>query len=470
MKLVKKLLAILCFSLILVLSTLPIVSAEGNYNEIDYNYDTISYDTNVVLDENNVYHIEERIKVNFSQRSHGIYRYIPYMGNIQYQDGDTIKDGKYRASIKNVKVDGHKFEKEYENGNLVLRIGDPDKYVDGEQEYVISFDFDAGEDKVTAFDKVYINLIPTGWRTAIQNASFSLTLPKAIAAENIAVFAGEMGSATQSKFTGEVNGTVLTVQSVEPLNAFEGVTVYAEVEEGYFVNERTDKPLQILMWVLIVLIPLLAVILYFIFGIDKPIIKVMTVSPPNGITPAEVGYIMDSAVNNKDVLSLIIYWADKGYLTIEQKDDSDTFLLTKLRDLSEDANGYEKTMFDGLFKTGTSVDTSDLKSNFYTTLELTKTRLRSKFSKAKSTSLYTTASLVCSGITGLLSIVPIVLAMILGGYIEIANEVYFAGSVIASVILLLIYIGTFVMSSKWYIMSKKARIGSIIGISIGAGL
>ncbi len=470
MKLGKKLLASLALMLVLVLSIMPIASAEGGYNEIDRNYETISYDTNVVLGENNVYHIEERIKVNFLNERHGIYRYIPYKGNMQYQEGGVIKDSKYRANIKNVKVKGYKFEKDYENGNVVLQIGDADTYVKGEQEYVISFDFDAGEDKIAAFDRVFINLIPTGWRTAIQNASFTLTLPKEISPENISIFAGEFGEATQSKFEATIEGKVLTAQSIEPLNAFEGATVYSEVPEGYFVNERTNKPLIIFMWILIGLVPLLAVIFYLLFGIDKPIIKVMTVSPPNGITPAEVGYIMDSTVDNKDVLSLIIYWADKGYLTIEQIEEDDSFILTKLGDLPIGANGYEKTMFDGLFASGNIVNTKDLKSKFFSTLELTKTRLRSKFTKSQSTSLHTTASLVCQGIVGLLSIVPIISAILIGGYIEIMGEGFFVISLVLTVITFLIYIGIFAMSSKWYVMSTKSKISSVIGLSIVTGL
>lgn len=465
MKSIKKLLATLLLTLMLVLTMLPVVSAEGDYNEIDNNYETISYDTKVVLDENNVYHIEERIKVNFIHLSHGIYRYIPYRGNMQYEEDGVVKDGKYRASIKNVKVNGHQFDKSSENGNVTLQIGDKDVLLTGEQEYVISFDFDPGDDKIASFDKVYINLIPTGWRTSIQDASFSLTLPKEIPAENISVFSGEFGTAFQSKFAGEVVGNVVTAQAVEPLAAFEGVTVYAEMDEGYFVGERTDNRLIMIMWVVIGLIPLLAIGLYLLFGIDKPIIKVMTVSPPNGITSAEVGYIMDSSVDNKDVLSLIIYWADKGYLTIEQTEE-DSFILSKLTELPSTVNGYEKTMFDGLFASGDVVDTTELKSSFFSTLEMTKTLLRGKFSKAKSTSLYTGASLVCQGLVGLLSIVPLVCALIIGGYIEIANEFFTVGAIFALVVTLGCYIGGCVLASKWYVLSKKAKVGGIIGVAI----
>lgn len=469
MKQIKKLLAICSLVGLFVLTIMPTVSAQGNYDDIDYNYETLNYDVDVKLSEDNVYHVEEKIKVRFLNRSHGIYRYIPYMGNMQYIEDNQIKDSKYRAKINNVKVDGHNFQKDYKNGNLVLKIGDKDRYVDGEQEYIISFDFDAGDDKISTLDRVYINLIPTGWRTAIQNASFKLTFPKEIPEDSVKVFSGTLGNATQSKFVGLVKDNVLTAFSVAPLDAFEGATVYAQVKEGYFVNERTDKPLIYLMWILIILVPLIAVILYLIFGVDKPIIKIMSVSPPKDMTPAEVGYIMDSTVDNKDVLSLIIYWADKGYLSIAQN-GKDNFLLTKLIDLPTTANGYEKTMFEGLFASGDSVNTTDLKSTFYDTLQLTKSRLRSKFSKRTKTSLYTSSSRTSQVITGILSIVPIISAVILGGYIVIANFIYSILAILAIVILCGVYVGVVAMSSRWYIMSQKSRVGSIISTSIGGVL
>jgi hypothetical protein len=40
--------------------------------------------------------------------------------------------------------------------------------------------------------------------------------------------------------------------------------------------------------------------------------------PPPELTSADIGYIFDNQVDTKDITSLILYWASKGYLAIEE--------------------------------------------------------------------------------------------------------------------------------------------------------
>ena len=66
--------------------------------------------------------------------------------------------------------------------------------------------------------------------------------------------------------------------------------------------------------------------------------------PPYNLSPAEIGYAVDGIVDSKDVISLLIYWADKGYIRIEERKNND-FYLIKLQSLPDDAQYYEHIMF-----------------------------------------------------------------------------------------------------------------------------
>ncbi len=51
----------------------------------------------------------------------------------------------------------------------------------------------------------------------------------------------------------------------------------------------------------------------------------------------------------RDVISLILYWADKGYLKMKEKGQKDMEFI-KLKDIPDSEPRYQKTMFEALFK------------------------------------------------------------------------------------------------------------------------
>ena len=76
--------------------------------------------------------------------------------------------------------------------------------------------------------------------------------------------------------------------------------------------------------------------------------------------------MLSGSVQNREVLSLILDWANRGYLTIE--DQEKTLKLNKLMSLPEDAPVAELRLFNALFKNRDSVTTKQLEEKFYTHL------------------------------------------------------------------------------------------------------
>ena len=56
---------------------------------------------------------------------------------------------------------------------------------------------------------------------------------------------------------------------------------------------------------------------------------------------AVVGYVVDGSVDDKDVISLILYWADKGYLKMKEKGQKDMEFI-KLKDIPDSNQDIRK--------------------------------------------------------------------------------------------------------------------------------
>ena len=97
------------------------------------------------------------------------------------------------------------------------------------------------------------------------------------------------------------------------------------------------------------LIPAVIVLLWFVFGRDQKIQVLETCIPPHGMNPAEVGFVADGEANHKDLMALIPYFANKGYLSIYEYEE-DKIQLTRMREMGAEEKPFAKLFFDGLFR------------------------------------------------------------------------------------------------------------------------
>lgn len=319
-----------------------------------YSYTTEDYQVDIKVNENNTYQVEESIDVNFYTDKHGIFRYIPV--------------GRYKnmgyMSIGSIDVEGWDFEAYTEDGNKVIQIGHPDKTVTGRNSYEISYKIKIYDDGDESRDVLYLDVIPTGWETPIEKASVTMTLPKDIDENDIDIFRGRYGATVESgidwSYDSESRKLKITARD---LAQGEGITVFTALPEGYWQGEATFTWAKVTAIILCFAIPGVLALLWFAFGRDKKIVPTVEFYPPAGMTPAEVGYIIDGTVNQKDLLSLLIYFAEKGYLTIEQKGKKE-FEIKKIKDIDDKEKRFAKTLFEGLFKGGDVVNPDELDEEF----------------------------------------------------------------------------------------------------------
>jgi len=101
--------------------------------------------------------------------------------------------------------------------------------------------------------------------------------------------------------------------------------------------------------------------------------------PPQDVSPAEAGVLIDERVDMRDVIATLVDMAVRGYIRIEEKEEphlfglwsSKEFVFHRLKPPAEwrDLQRHERLLLEGLFDGhGDSVELSDLKNEFYRSL------------------------------------------------------------------------------------------------------
>ncbi|MFP4456851.1 MAG: DUF2207 domain-containing protein [Clostridia bacterium] len=389
------------------LSVIPAYGQEAFY--ID------NYDVEIQVFEDNTYSVNEKIDVFFTDSRRGIYRTIPLYSS----ESDARVDG--------IKVKNDPYAISYDASSVEIRIGDPDIYITGQKTYEISYNFKIGEDGIPSYDEFYYNLIGDQWDTYINNASFTIEMPKEFDESNLSFQAGKFNQTDDTNSVDwNVEGKTIYAETNRKLSNYEAVTIVLVLPEGYYSEA---KPLnaginnyRYFMYGLAILLSLLTFFLWLRNGKDDKLVAPIQFYPPKDLTPAEVGYLIDETVDPKDVTSLIIYWASKGYLNIVEDEPEDVtflgkiknklskpkFTLVKLRDLDSDAKDFERIMFEDLFEVygdGQRVTTDDLKQTFHVTMSVVISRVTAHFHLDEKR-LYTKKSIRFKYLTHFLSIIP----------------------------------------------------------------
>ena len=133
-------------------------------------YTTEEYHVTIDVKENNTLAVTEEIKIDAFNSGHGIYRYIPLKGTAYLEIDGKTEEIERRMKISDVKVAGYDYETDVENGNLVIKIGSPDYFINGPQVYQITYTCTLYEDAIESKDFFYYNVIPQGWETSIADA------------------------------------------------------------------------------------------------------------------------------------------------------------------------------------------------------------------------------------------------------------------------------------------------------------
>lgn len=358
-----------------------IVFPQFDEEYIPYNYEITSYHVEMVLSESNVLNVQESIAVTHNEPMHGIVRAIPKLQTVTFEQNGKSRSLNYLVDIDYFSSNQDVYTYE-ENGVFYLRLGNEYSYADHNENYVFSYKIQLKDDRITEFDQFYYNILGNYWDTTISNFSFKLTLPKAVNANTVMnLYYGQYGSTTSAQIYPNEQGLIYQASFVHTFEAGEGLTARVLLEEGYFNVQNNYTVVNIVVLVCLIIALIVGAILFGKYSNRKIITPVVNFEVPDKMPPSEVGYVIDGSIDNKDISSLIVYWAQKGYLQIINKADqgqNQDIYLKKQKDADGNMKDYEKRIFDAMFSSSEEVSLKSVGEKIWANVLIAKTEITNK--------------------------------------------------------------------------------------------
>ncbi|KUE75873.1 hypothetical protein ASJ35_11765 [Ruthenibacterium lactatiformans] len=467
----KKLICLLAAAALLVCCALPAFAEASGVSRADYTI--TAYSVDATLHENNTVTQTERITVDFAVPSRGIYRVLPVALWVEKDTADGPQEMAYRARVRDLAVTGEgqtagaPVETDTEDGFYSIRIGDEDTWLTGVQTYELTFTYDIGDDRVAAYDELFYSLNGGRWDAPIEDFRFSFTFEKPLTQEQkgaLALYSGSYGGkGNEAGVSGAWDGNTFSGAAGRTLYPGEAVTLYARLPEGYFTGERM-APVWV-FWAFAGAGALLAAytLLRALSARRRAPVVTPECTPPDGVSSAEVGYIIDNSADDRDILSLILWFASKGYLAVEGREED--LRLVRKKGLPAGSPEYQTVFFDALFPAGRTVcQLHSLEPAFYEALQKAKLSLSAHFTGERA--LYRPGSAGRALALG-------AGCAVLWGAAGLSCGAFITGAsvglgLLSGVLLLLFGLLLYAAAERWQFSGRGARIGWGTGVGLCA--
>jgi uncharacterized membrane protein YgcG len=396
------------------------IGLSGRAVPADEGWVITSFHSQIAIAIDSALTVQEDIRVDFgAQQKHGIFRTIP----LRYRYDDT-HDRYYALEVVAV-TDGVKpitHTDSIDNDNYVIKIGDPNFLVTGANRYVITYKVAGALNSFSDHDELFWNVDGSLWPVPKQSVTATVTLP-ANSFQRAACYQGPTGS--RETCASASSDSMVSFNSTRELGSGEQMSIVAALNKGavnvpppmlegrkrQFPQDAFDiNPLTVGLSLLIAIAGIgLVAWNWWAHGRDRayltqyyltndprertePLFQHDTVvvefETPQDRRPAELGLILDERADAKDVTATIVDLAVRGFMTIGEAPGAKdwTFTWKGGADVAS-LLPYEKTILDGLFEGRQTVNLSELKGKFATTLRIAEDQI---YTDAASRKLFST--------------------------------------------------------------------------------
>lgn len=324
--------------------------------------------TTVNVTEKGKMEVTQELEMFFNVPRQGIFVAIPQKYNDMVING--VKHD-FFMPVSNLKVlSGDEVDIDSDSQGVVMRIGEPGVYIEGPKTYTYQYDVQMYPWTGTDTDIFYMDIISNNWEFPVHKSDFVVTFPKDVSNE-VYFYATLENKPVDYK----VDGNVVSGSFNETLRG-QALTMETTLGDNYFNYPNNDFSNYILLGQLF--FTGLIIFLYSRYGKDYHVVDSVEFTAPDDLSSADVGYVYRGLVNTDDVISLIIYWASKGYLIIEELENNE-MELTKVKDMDENYPAEERRIFNALFAQGEVANTKTLSNKFGTTLQNAKQAIPQSF-------------------------------------------------------------------------------------------
>lgn len=340
-------------------------------------YHIAKYSDGIVVGEDGRTVVTEQITFDFQGSYQGIYRQIP----VEYPGPSGSNYTLFIESVDVADDNGNalKVEKQFKGDLLQLKVFIPGAS-DTSKTINIRYIVLNGIRYFDDHDEFYWNVTGNDWSVDIDSADAFVDFPAPAAGSLRAQsFEGVYGSNDQG--VSSVEGSRARFSTARSLGPRGGLTIDVYIPKGILHQPSfVTRAWWFLRSNLILLLPFFAFVvmggMWYYKGRDPdPGISVAPLyEPPAGMTPAEVGTLIDDSVDPRDITSTLIDLAVRGFLKIEEVQEKILFFsnqdyiftLLKPRPEWDKLARHEYEILDNMFVGDrTSCRFSDLKNQFY---------------------------------------------------------------------------------------------------------
>ncbi len=337
-----------------------------------------SYNIDINIQKNGTFDVTEKITYDYgTNQRHGFFRSIPY--TITNDEGKHFKMDVHIFSVSNETDDNNTYTKSIENDRIVVKIGDPDKLISGQKEYILRYNVSGGLRYFSDHDELYWNVIGADFSIPIEKAFATVTFPEDISKEDVSkedvsydgratCYVGARGSTEIC--SSEISGSSISYTADRQLAPYEGMTIVAGFPKG-MVAQIEAQPIVSFWDTLLgkitivgflcalaawyVAYPLWIILKWFKYGRDPYVGPALTSyyegpqsSKGRILTPAETGALIDETVDIRDIMSIVVDLARRGHLTLEEIKKGE-INLHKKSNTSDTLLDFEKELYDDIF-------------------------------------------------------------------------------------------------------------------------
>lgn len=338
-----------------------------------------SFDVSVKVRTDGIIEVTEVLRPRFTGSWNGIYRTIP----VEYRTPQGL-NYTLLLDLDSVTDEGGaalRYESSRERHYRKIKIWVPGAR-DATRTVTLRYRVRNGLKFFEDHDELYWNVTGDEWEVPIESATARIVLPGGATGIRTLAFTGAYGS-TEQDASVEVRAQEVFVRMRRSLSFREGLTAVVGWDRGLVRRPgalervglflRSNWPLFFPIGVFVVMYQL-----WWATGRDPRKRPLSTqYGPPEGLTPAEAGTLLDNSADMRDLTATLVDLAVRGYLLIEEKKEEKLlglwsekeYVLHLQKKGKEGLKPHERELLDAIFSSrGDRVELSDLENSFYRNL------------------------------------------------------------------------------------------------------
>ncbi|MCE5322315.1 DUF2207 domain-containing protein [bacterium] len=309
-----------------------------------------SYDTRMDIQKDSSIIVTETITADFTNDPHhGIYRDIPLTGEDRYRNKYRIRET--TLGVTDNSGTPQTYKQTAKGGRINIRIGNAGVLVSGPKTYVIKYRLWRAVHFFSDYDEIYWNVVGPEWQVPINNATCIVTIPDGAKPGSIqtASYTGALGSTSSDGFSDTPDSRTARFWMRRAVNPGEYMTIVVGWPKGLVTQPSFSQEAK---WFVAdngyFFLPVFFLCGLWLFWLkegrdpDTGKSEMIAYDPPDGMSPAEIGTLIDERVDMRDISASIIDLAVRGIIRIESE-KTKGFLSTKIEHTLRLTSSYSET-------------------------------------------------------------------------------------------------------------------------------